>query len=244
MCVRMAASASAGSPLHDRVHDRLCSTRVCRGTPAFGDPREPVALARAGEQDPGDVLGEAIARLLHHREVEVEIRLVVGVEVVGMRTVSRDMPRGARRRARGSAARRRRRTSTPRGCATIESSSSTPSDVSWSTSAESTTGSRMFHEAGGLRRGAAALRHRDEALLLDALHRLADDRAADAEVRAEVALGRKRPRPGATSPVTIAPTRSSNRRPLRGGPPGCGRSAGARKERLPGRGVGSLIWSV
>ena len=49
----------------------------------------------------------------------------------------------------------------------------------------------MFHEVRRLRLGAAPLHHGDETLLLDPLHGLADDGAADAEVRAELALGRK-----------------------------------------------------
>ena len=108
----------------------------------------------------------------------------------------------------------------------------------------------MFHEVGGLRLRAAALGDGHEALLLEALHRLADDRAAHPEVRAEVALGRQRlagrhlarddradqvvndshPEPGGRDARAVGAEERSGRRVARG--PG---SSGQCSERRDGR---------
>ena len=86
-------------------------------------------------------------------------------------------------------------------------SSRIPSVASLATSADSTVASTMFHESAWSDLGAASLRDRHEPLLLDALDRLADDRAAHAELLAEHGFGRQRCSRAARSPRTMASTR-------------------------------------
>ncbi len=79
-----------------------------------------------------------------------------------------------------------------RALRTVASSSSTPREESFSRKHGQHDGIEDVPGCRGLHPRATALDDRDEALLLDALDRFADDGSTHAEMRAQVAFGRER----------------------------------------------------